>query len=100
MRQALIASLPAPAFGTGAAVVSSCRLAPRNVRSNGVAHLSSAGPRVLTLSYARRRGPLAMTFGAVSAAFLLAVVRRDISYILVKNGGPCPVNMARRRQQK
>ena len=36
LRKAPLASPPAPAFGTGAAVVSSHRLAPRNMRSDGV----------------------------------------------------------------
>ena len=41
-----LVSPPARNFGTGAAAVSSRRLAPRNVRSNGVTRLSSAGARV------------------------------------------------------
>ena len=100
LRQAPLVSPPAPTFSTGAAVVSSRRLAPRNVRSDGFARLSSAGARVSTPSSARRRDPLAMAFGAAGAVFLLASVRRDLSDILVKNGGPRPVNRVRRRQRR
>ena len=45
LRRAPLASPPAPAFGTGAAVVISRRLAPHNVSYDGVSCLSSAGAR-------------------------------------------------------
>ena len=67
--QAPLASPPAPAFGNSAAPVSSCRLAPRNMRSDGVIRLSSAGEQVPTPSSARHRGPLEMALGAAGAAF-------------------------------
>ena len=86
LRRAPLASLPAPAFGTGATAVGSRRLAPHNVRPNGVTHLSSAGARVPTPSSVGRRGPLAMAFGAAGTAFLLAAVCREISDILGSSG--------------
>ena len=42
-----LASLPTPVFGAGAAAVNSHRLAPHNVRSDGVTRLSSAGAQVV-----------------------------------------------------
>ena len=95
-----LASPPAPAFGTSATVVSSRRLAPRNVRSDRVPRLYSAGARVLTPSSAGRRGPLAMALAADGAAFLLADARGNLSEILVKNVVLLLVNLERRCQQQ
>ena len=60
-------------------------------------HVSSAGAHVLTLSSVGPQGPLSMVLGA---AILLVDVQRNLSEILVKNGGHCPVNWARRRQRR
>ena len=86
--RAPITSLLEPAFGTNAAVVSSRRQAPCNVRYGGVPHLSSAIAWVPTLSFVGCWGPLAMALGAAGAAFLLAATQRNLSEILVKMAAP------------
>ena len=73
-----------------AAAVIPRRLAPHNVRSNGVTRLSSAGTRVPTPSSAGRRGPLATALGASSAAFLLTAVCRDLFGYLGEKIQPPP----------
>ena len=88
--RATLAYLSAPAIGTGAAAVIPRRLAPHNVRSNGVTRLSSAGTRVPTPSSAGRRGPLATALGASSAAFLLTAVCRDLFGYLGEKIQPPP----------
>ena len=56
--------------------------------------------RVPTLSYTSHREPLTIALGSAGTAFLLITVHRDLSNILVENGGPRPVNRARRCQRR
>ena len=86
--RAFLASLLAPAFGTGAAVSRPLLWAPLNVRSDGALQLSLAYTRILSLSSARRRPPFAKAKDAAGATFLLAARQSNLPEILaVKNSG-------------
>ena len=90
--RAPLASPLAPFFGTGASVYRPLLRAPRNVRSDGVQHRSSAGARVLSPSSVGLRDPFVMVEDAAGAAFIFSAARGNLLEILiVENGVPCLV---------
>ena len=70
--RALLASLPAPAFRTGASAARPVIQVTCNIHLDGALRLSLVGYWVLSLSSVGRRSPLTMAEDAAGAAILFS----------------------------
>ena len=99
--RAPLASLPAPAFGTGDAVARPVLWAPHNVLSDRELRRSLAYARFLSMSSVGRRSPFAMAEDVAGAAFLFAAAWGNLQEILaVKMASPAWWKRARLHQRK
>ena len=87
--RAPLASPPAPALGTSAAVARTLLRLPRNMRSDRVLRPSSAGDRFKSTSSFGRWSPFAIAEDSADSAFLFAATQcNHLEILTVENGGP------------